>query len=839
MRNKKRKGRLDFLPNRQNKYSIRRFTVGTASILIGATLIFGANSDAKAAEDTEANSSHSVGNNDKGEGSVKESTEAEAVSNPETTDTTSHDTQATETEASQASDETSSTEQSVQDDQTQEEATDVQSEQPSQHETKASNDDTSSSQVDPSTQQKEDQSTEETSNETDQVQTEETTQSVESNKEITQSSNNKVETQDTHADINKVEDRTSAVDYYAKTTGVSNEEAEQAIDDLNIDTTKASVKEIKQAVLFEALKKYSDEQNQNPVAVRGYAGFREADGAPDVRTSKTIKGLDGAYTQLGSPAYNDYYVGGGERVNTYEMANRRGAKSGFLLKDKVSFAKDFTFSYDIANNEQRTSTNGDGWGFMFAGDNINKFTQYGGITSVKGLPNAVGFKIDTHFNPGERGYVQPEHEMEGYASFVKNDDEGTSHNVGPHSTLKYADRVHRQIGVGQNIDGANLNKITLSYKASTGVLTANYLNQSWSINVSELGLDKNKEYNYAVTSTNDSNVVGNTHYNIAIDSALSQYGVATPARDYHPGYDKVEVNLGGTVKSPQIHDKDLPPGTKFVIYPNEVPTGWTATVNENTGEVTATPPANAKRSEDVHIPVHIIYPKNYSGALRAAPDDVVVDAPIHLNVTDAETYSPAYHDETTFPAVTVKLPQIGDSTVPSGSRYELAGDFPVMPGWTVIVDANSGEISVTPPEDALPGTDQEIRVRVTYPDGSSEKIPAKVSVVASDAYRYNPGYDHKVIRPGETIQDPQTQERNIPANTRFGIDSSFSNDAIWTVSINETTGELTVKTSENAKPGEEIDVPVRVYYPDGTVDKAKANIRIVADDAYNNSPGYD
>ncbi|REI33451.1 YSIRK-type signal peptide-containing protein [Staphylococcus felis] len=43
--------RLDFLPNRLNKYSIRKFTVGTASILIGATLIFGANTDeAKASE---------------------------------------------------------------------------------------------------------------------------------------------------------------------------------------------------------------------------------------------------------------------------------------------------------------------------------------------------------------------------------------------------------------------------------------------------------------------------------------------------------------------------------------------------------------------------------------------------------------------------------------------------------------------------------------------------------------------------------------------------------------------------------------------------------------------
>ena len=32
--------RLDFISNKLNKYSIRKFTVGTASILVGATLIF-------------------------------------------------------------------------------------------------------------------------------------------------------------------------------------------------------------------------------------------------------------------------------------------------------------------------------------------------------------------------------------------------------------------------------------------------------------------------------------------------------------------------------------------------------------------------------------------------------------------------------------------------------------------------------------------------------------------------------------------------------------------------------------------------------------------------------
>ena len=52
----KKSKRLDFLPNVQNKYSIRKFTVGAASILVGATLIFGASGDAKAAEETSSNS---------------------------------------------------------------------------------------------------------------------------------------------------------------------------------------------------------------------------------------------------------------------------------------------------------------------------------------------------------------------------------------------------------------------------------------------------------------------------------------------------------------------------------------------------------------------------------------------------------------------------------------------------------------------------------------------------------------------------------------------------------------------------------------------------------------
>ncbi|HLR18926.1 MAG TPA: Ig-like domain-containing protein [Staphylococcus sp.] len=44
------KNKQGFLPNRMNKYAIRKLTFGTASLLIGATLVFGVESEAQAAE---------------------------------------------------------------------------------------------------------------------------------------------------------------------------------------------------------------------------------------------------------------------------------------------------------------------------------------------------------------------------------------------------------------------------------------------------------------------------------------------------------------------------------------------------------------------------------------------------------------------------------------------------------------------------------------------------------------------------------------------------------------------------------------------------------------------
>ena len=76
MRKKPRssRGKLDFIPNRLNKYSIRKFTVGTASILVGATLLFGIGEEAKA-DEQQNNSVQSQSNNLNDDGQSEEAIE--------------------------------------------------------------------------------------------------------------------------------------------------------------------------------------------------------------------------------------------------------------------------------------------------------------------------------------------------------------------------------------------------------------------------------------------------------------------------------------------------------------------------------------------------------------------------------------------------------------------------------------------------------------------------------------------------------------------------------------------------------------------------------------------
>jgi hypothetical protein len=99
------KNKQGFLSNKLNKYAIRKFTVGTASLLIGATLVFGVGSEAKADELDKISSKDSTSNSDKGEAldiedikpvddsqQTAKQEESTATSETADTDTTTQDT---------------------------------------------------------------------------------------------------------------------------------------------------------------------------------------------------------------------------------------------------------------------------------------------------------------------------------------------------------------------------------------------------------------------------------------------------------------------------------------------------------------------------------------------------------------------------------------------------------------------------------------------------------------------------------------------------------------------------------------------------------------------------
>ena len=89
LKNKQNK-RLDFIPNKQNKYSIRKFTVGTASILVGVALILAVQMmKQKVAEKNQVFTNSNEEQNVKAKGNVQtsESTTLSQV-NPEQVDVT-------------------------------------------------------------------------------------------------------------------------------------------------------------------------------------------------------------------------------------------------------------------------------------------------------------------------------------------------------------------------------------------------------------------------------------------------------------------------------------------------------------------------------------------------------------------------------------------------------------------------------------------------------------------------------------------------------------------------------------------------------------------------------
>ncbi|MCI2846262.1 Rib/alpha-like domain-containing protein, partial [Staphylococcus hominis] len=148
----------------------------------------------------------------------------------------------------------------------------------------------------------------------------------------------------------------------------------------------------------------------------------------------------------------------------------------------------------------------------------------------------------------------------------------------------------------------------------------------------------------------------------------------------------------------------------------------------------------------------------------------------------ANTNNPGYDNVTVDPGETVKVPQTGDNTMPDGTQYEI-NKTKIPSGWEVTVDHNTGELTVKPSEDAVPGTSIVIPVTVTYPDGSTEEVSTTVTVgdvIDIPAPTVNPVDDNDTEvtgtdgTPGNTIvvtfPDGSTTEGDIDEDGNWTVD---------------------------------------------------------------------
>ncbi|HDJ1260953.1 TPA: YSIRK-type signal peptide-containing protein, partial [Staphylococcus aureus] len=613
------KKKLDFLPNKLNKYSIRRFTVGTASILVGSTLLFGIGNEAHAAEEHQkSNTTENVADSNASEAPTKE----EAPSNEATSEAPTKE----EVPSNEATSEAPTKEEAPSNEATSEAST--KEEAPAAEETdKATEEAPKTEETDKATKE-EAPAVEETSKaateeapkaeETDKA-TEEAPKTEETSKAATEET---PAVEDTNAKSNSnaqpsETERTQVVDTVAKDLYKKSEvtEAEKAEIEkvLPKDISNLSNEEIKKIALSEVLKETANKENAQPRATFrsvssnarttnvNYSATALRAAAQDTVTKKGTGNFT-AHGDIIHKTYKEEFPNEGKLTAFNTNFNPdTGTKGALEYNDKIDFNKDFTITVPVANNNQGNTTGADGWGFMFTQGNGQDFLNQGGILRDKGMANASGFKIDTAYN-NVNGKVdkldadktnnlsQIGAAKVGYGTFVKNGADGVTNQVGqnalntkdkPVNKIIYADNTTNHLD-GQ-FHGQRLNDVVLNYDAATSTITATYAGKTWKATTDDLGIDKSQKYNFLITSSH----MQNRYSNGIMRTNLEGVTITTPQADL---IDDVEVT-----KQPIPHktirefDPTLEPGSPDVIVQKgedgEKTTTTPTKVDPDTGDV--------------------------------------------------------------------------------------------------------------------------------------------------------------------------------------------------------------------------------------------------------------
>ena len=249
----------------------------------------------------------------------------------------------------------------------------------------------------------------------------------------------------------------------------------------------------------------------------------------------------------------------------------------------------------------------------------------------------------------------------------------------------------------------------------------------------------------------------------------------------------------------------VPEATTFELRDGARLGGWAASVDADTGVISVTAPRDG--GEALTVPVVAFFSDGSSLELDARVE--VAGEGRQASVSKL-AYDPASGQR----GATVTLPLKGAAL--AGTVFKLSD--PDLKN--TVVDPQTGELTVTVPEQATEAEPLTIRVRASYPDKSIGEIVGRVNV-QEQAKLFPPKFGPLTVAVGDSEIIPQFT--NVPVGSKFSIRDD-ARRAGWTVKINEETGQLEVTTDETVPDGDQFTVPIQVTYPDGSVHEVQVPI---------------
>ena len=312
-----------------------------------------------------------------------------------------------------------------------------------------------------------------------------------------------------------------------------------------------------------------------------------------------------------------------------------------------------------------------------------------------------------------------------------------------------------------------------------------------------------------------------TQFQAIVDIKIPEYDTVTnkPNSDVSLKPTLPERGLSGNTTDEAPKRYTFEDGTTEYTVEDESGT-WSVKIDETTGEITTTIPKTAPEGYILNVPVLAYYdnvdkPQQVKGTVVVLKGDG----------------APTYSVESTGPNQAVNH-QVQDA--PKGSTFSFGKKPDGSPiteqdvdGWKYKVDPDTGVVTSIPPAGAKPGDKSTINVTVTTPDGSTPLVPVTTVVKLTNNWEADPTYPEKTVFPGETATLPVKLEK--PDNVNVAKDNPYKLGDVpagWNVSIDDN-GKVTATAPADAKPGDQVKIPVTVTYEDGSTDTAYAVVNVV------------